>query len=130
MNLNRRNVLTGAASAALISPFGTAFAANGSVAREFQATRGSSRVGSQKISLTRSGDVVSVSLRTRLNVKVLGISLYRYELDSTETWEGLHPRRQTDQSENHQKGKSDIAFGWRKCGVYPLSLWRGSQYPA
>ena len=88
MNLNRREVLTGAASASLIMPFGAAFAANSSVSREFQATRGSSKVGSQKISLKRSGDVVSVSLRTRLNVKILGISLYRYELDSTETWEG------------------------------------------
>lgn len=77
-----------ATSAAMLAPIPTWAANNGSVTRSFQATRGSSNVGQQQITLTRSGDQVIIDLRTKLNVKLLGLSVYRYNLNSREIWEG------------------------------------------
>ena len=88
MTLSRRILLGGAASSALIVPFSAFAAQNGSATREFSASRGSSKAGSQKITLTRSGDIVTIDLQTRLKVRLLGIPVYRYNLNSRETWEG------------------------------------------
>lgn len=86
--MDRRFFLTGAASATAILPFGAAYAGNGTVTRIFSASRGSMNVGKQQITLTRRGDVVTIDLQTRLQAKILGISLYRYALNSREVWEG------------------------------------------
>ncbi len=87
MTLSRRTLLAGAAGTALNVPF-SAFAANGTATRKFSAARGSSDAGHQKISLTRSGDVVTIDLETRLKVRLLGIPVFRYSLNSREVWEG------------------------------------------
>lgn len=87
MNVSRRLVLGGAASTAFLFPLG-ALAANGTATRVFDVSRGSSKAGSQKITLTRSGDTVTVDLQTRLKVSLLGIPVWRYNLDSREIWEG------------------------------------------
>lgn len=86
--MNRRHFLAGTASSAVILSALPSFSANGTVSREFSATRGSFNVGRQKITLNRQGDVVTIDLQTRLQAKILGISIYKYSLDSREIWEG------------------------------------------
>jgi|GEM_PF-6520256 len=81
-------MVCGAAVAALAHPLSALGAQNGSVTREFKASRGTSNAGGQKITLTRSGDIVTIDLETRLKVRLLGIPVYRYSLNSRETWEG------------------------------------------
>lgn len=86
--MDRRLFLAGAVSSAAILSGTPSFSANGTVSREFSATRGSFNVGRQKITLNRQGDVVTIDLQTRLQAKILGISIYKYSLDSREIWEG------------------------------------------
>jgi len=90
MNLTRRTLLAGAAGTALNVPF-PAFGANGTASRKFSASRGASDAGHQKITLSRSGDVITIDLETRLKVRLLGIPVYRYSLNSREVWEGPQP---------------------------------------
>lgn len=69
-------------------PFAGLAASSGTATRKFTASRGSSSAGSQQITLTRSGDIVTVDLQTRLKVRLLGIPVFRYSLNSREIWEG------------------------------------------
>lgn len=88
MTLTRRTLIGGALSAPFVMPITAFGATNGSATREFAASRGSSDAGRQKITLSRSGDVVTIDLETRLRVKLLGIPVFRYSLNSREIWEG------------------------------------------
>lgn len=87
MNLTRRSLLGTAVCATALYPIQSFGAVNGTASRTFAASRGTSRAGHQKITLTRSGSVVTIDLETRLSVKLLGIPFYRYSLNSREIWE-------------------------------------------
>lgn len=88
MNIHRRQFLASSAGAAACVPFMGLVAEAKAASRAYVAYRGSSKVGRQQLDITRSGDTVSVSIATRLKVKLLGITVYRYDLDSREIWEG------------------------------------------
>jgi len=88
MDLTRRTLFATTLGAAATSAFPSWAANNGTASRSFKATRGSSSLGEQKITLSRSGDRVTIDLETKLNVKILGVSLYKYRLKSREVWEG------------------------------------------
>lgn len=81
--MDRRTLLAGG-SAALMLAGGPAEAA--AATRTFKAYLGSSRAGSQTISVERSGRDVVVTNRTDLVAKLLGIPVYRYTLNSREVW--------------------------------------------
>jgi len=156
MNLTRRTLLAGAAGTALNVPF-PAFGANGTASRKFSASRGASDAGHQKITLSRSGDVITIDLETRLKVRLLGIPVYRYSLNSREVWEGgvlqrrrerqyrlnlllynqsagsqylgFDPRGQADQSQDHQKRAGHFGSLERKRALHPLPFRRRAEDP-
>lgn len=105
MKISRRTVLGGTASSALLLPFSAFSAQNGTATREFKASRGSSNAGSQKITLTRNGDIVTVDLQTRLKVRLLGIPVYRYSLNSREIWEGGVLQRISGKTDDNGKNE-------------------------
>lgn len=86
--LTRRATLAGGlallSAPMLIRPLAAAQTAR----REFRVLRGDSDIGSQSVEVARDGARAEVRVRSRLEVKLLMITAYRYELDSTEVWEG------------------------------------------
>lgn len=88
MIMHRRRFLTSTAGAAAALPFLGLVAEAKSASRAYVAYRGSSNVGRQQLDIARSGDTVTVNISTRLRVKLLGVTVYRYDLDSSEVWEG------------------------------------------
>lgn len=88
MDLNRRDALLGAAALGLATPFLSLPAHAAQATRTFRAFLGSSKAGSQVISVARNGNAVTVSNQTDLVAKLLGIPVYRYKLNSTEVWSG------------------------------------------
>lgn len=101
------------AGATLCAP-SLSLAAATSATRSFKATRGASSVGAQQITLARSGDVVTIDLKTRLKVKILGITLYRYSLNSREVWEGGQVMRISGKTDDN--GKADFVEAERVAG--------------
>ncbi len=86
MSLSRRTTLFGAASLALAAalPAVPAFAAAGS--RRMDLYRADDRIGEKVITVRRNGNVVDVTTRTRIEVKLLGVTAYAYALDASERW--------------------------------------------
>lgn len=87
MKTSRRDFIVGA-TAAVSLPFMTLPAHAASATRRYRAFLGSSKAGSQVLSVTRNGNAVTVGNQTNLVAKLLGIPVYRYELTSTEVWSG------------------------------------------
>lgn len=85
MSILRRNVLLGAAAAALM-PVGLVAAVNG-VSRRYQVLRGGDRIGSQSVTVRRDGGHIEVEVAVEIRVRVLGITAYRYEMTNTEIWD-------------------------------------------
>lgn len=84
MTLHRRSFFqTGAAaSLALLVPV-PAFAAG---PRVFDLYRGRKKIGSQSLTVDRSGDQIKVAVSIDIDVRILGLPAYRYQLESRETW--------------------------------------------
>lgn len=85
MLLTRRSTLIGL-GAALSAPSVLRAAESG--ARKFAILRDGDDIGFQTNKVTRRGDVIVHECQARLQVKVLGITAYRYELDYVEEWKG------------------------------------------
>lgn len=83
--MNRREFIA-TTSAGAIVPFLSLPAGAASVSRRYRAYLGSSNAGTQTISVARQGGGISVTNRTELVAKLLGIPVYRYTLNSTEIW--------------------------------------------
>jgi hypothetical protein len=84
MMIGRRALLLAAGAAGLVQ----ALPAAASVGqRRFALYRGDSRIGTQTIAVRRAGEAVEVAVDVDIEVRVLGISAYRYTLQSDEIWQ-------------------------------------------
>lgn len=85
MQLTRRAILTGATAAGLALAY-PAGAATG--ARSMVLLRSGSRIGAKTVRVRRSGDEVAVETNIDIDVRLVGLPLYRYKLQSSEVWVG------------------------------------------
>jgi hypothetical protein len=83
--IDRRSLLIGLAAAVALPRAGFA---NGPRARRFDILRGDKGIGSQSLSVRRAGDETFADTTIEIAVKVLGITVYRYGLESREVWRG------------------------------------------
>lgn len=83
MFLTRRAALVGI-SGVIAAPYIVRAAASGE--RKFQVIRDGDDMGYQINKVSRSGDTIRHQCDVELKVKVLGVTLYRYELNYVEEW--------------------------------------------
>jgi hypothetical protein len=85
MRLTRRDAMFGGIAAATLAvlPVST-LAATGT--RRLELYRGSSRIGEKQVSVRRDGDTVTVTTDIAIAVRILGLTAYRYALESREVW--------------------------------------------
>ena len=82
---DRRGFLIGLGAAIVLPRMAWA---DGSGARRFDIVRDGSDIGVQILSVKRSGDETVAETGIQIAVKLLGITVYRYELESREVWRG------------------------------------------
>lgn len=81
--------LFAAAPAAISAAPGFAAPSEGApVTRRFRVLRGDDEIGTQTITVRRTGDETVAEVKIDIAVTVLGLTVYRYRLDSRETWRG------------------------------------------
>lgn len=85
VTLSRRGFTAGLVGASSL-PLMPAWANAGGASRTFGVFRGDTPIGTHKVSVRREGDQVIAGTDVKIAVKVLGITLYRYELDVQETY--------------------------------------------
>lgn len=83
MELTRRAITLGGVSAALMLAV-PASAAVGT--RQLELYRGDSRIGEQGLRVERNGPDVDVTVSIDIDVRVIGLPVYRYVLDARERW--------------------------------------------
>lgn len=100
MRTTRRSFVAGAVAACVMggSP---AFAASGT--RRFDIRRAETSIGDNRVSVSRNGAQVSVDIAVDIEVRALGLRVYRYSLASRELWEG--GQLMTLESESDDNGK-------------------------
>lgn len=81
--LERRSFLIGMGAAASLPSMAWAAAP---AARRFDILRGDSDIGTQTLSVRREGDETVADTKIEIAVKMLGITVYRYALESREVW--------------------------------------------
>lgn len=88
MSWTRRTFLrtTGAAALTAVSAPLPAFAATGP--RVFTLYRGDKKIGEQTLEVSRSGNQINVAVDIDIDVRILGLSAYTYQLSSREVWSG------------------------------------------
>lgn len=79
--LDRRTMIGGALAAAATAPVHASESR-----RLFDLYRGRSRIGEQEIRVIRRGNEVEVDIDCDIVVKMLGMSVYRYDIESREIW--------------------------------------------
>jgi hypothetical protein len=89
MRLTRRDAILGGAAAVTLAalPGFTLPAAAATGTRRLELYRGGSRIGEKEITVRRDGDTVTVTTGIAIAVRVLGLTAYRYTLESREIWE-------------------------------------------
>lgn len=85
-DMDRRGFLGGLGAAGVALGMAGPAAAR-TVTRSFDILRGTSRIGSQSLQVTRSGGTVSVAIDIDIAVRILGLPAYRYTLASRERWQ-------------------------------------------
>jgi Domain of unknown function (DUF6134) len=88
----------------------------------FDVIRNGKDIGDQTISFSRSGDRLTVRLKTDVKVKlpVIGMSVYAFRQDSIETWQG--GKLSALKSKTDDNGtQHDISLG--ATPLVPASLW-------
>lgn len=112
MALSRRTALFGL-SAALFLPCGPALASTGT--RRLELFRDRARIGEKSVSVARDGNRVDVETSIAIEVRLLGITAYRYSLSARESWVG--GQLQTLRAETNDNGTAHFARGERRGGV-------------
>jgi hypothetical protein len=70
-------------------------------ARTLLVTRNDKEIGTETISIERQAQRLVVSLAVHLQVKMLGMTVYRFDQDSAETWSGDRLERLTSQTSDN-----------------------------
>lgn len=83
-DISRRGFAFGGALCGLMLVAGPAPAASGR--RTLELFRGADRIGQQALSVRREGARVEVAIEIAIDVRVIGLPVYRYALDVRETW--------------------------------------------
>lgn len=112
LDLTRRAALIGAAAAAALGTL-PAHAATGT--RRLDLFRQDSRIGDKSVSVRRDGNRVEVETSIAIQVRLLGITAYRYTLQARETWVG--GQLQTLRAETNDNGTAHFARADRRGGV-------------
>ncbi len=86
MTLDRRNLLLGAGAVALGSALPRTAIASTSVERRFDILRKSSKLGTQRLRVSRAGDQLEVLVDIKIDVRLLGLPLYKYTMSNREVW--------------------------------------------
>lgn len=103
----------------------------------FRVYRGEGRLGSHRLTFTRSGDDLEVRVEIRLQVKFGPITVFRYEHDNTETWRdgrlvAIRTRTNDDGTDYEVDGEArDQEFAVRSSSgarsfpadIIPTSYW-------
>jgi hypothetical protein len=84
MSLNRRSVTLGLLCTPLLSTYAHARSAR----RTFSVVWKGDPIGTQSLSVTRSGSALDVAVDIDIAVKVLGVTAYSYKMQNRERWEG------------------------------------------
>jgi hypothetical protein len=112
MAFSRREVMAGAAALVLA---GTAPALASTGTRRLDLFRDGSRIGDKAVTVSRDGNRVEVQTRIAIEVKILGITAYRYGLNARESWVG--GQLQTLRAETNDNGTAHFARAERRGGV-------------
>lgn len=105
---------------------------------EFEAFRNGSSIGAHRLSFRTEGSTVKVDVSIRLKVDLAFITVYRYEHDSQESWDGgklvgLATRTNDDGKKTEVRAKADgdelkiegSGGGFSlPLGTYPTSYWK------
>ncbi len=112
MSISRRTTLFGAVSMALAAalPAVPALAAAGS--RRMDLYRADDRIGEKVLTVRRNGNVVDVTTRTRIDVRLLGVTVYAYSLDASERWSD--GRLVTLDARSNDNGSAEFARATRE----------------
>lgn len=86
IRLSRRALLVGGAAAMAPLATPTILRAAESGRRSFTIIREGDDIGSHVVDIRRSGDEISAAIDIEIQVKLLGITAYRYEMTARETW--------------------------------------------
>ncbi|MGM0585864.1 MAG: DUF6134 family protein, partial [Pseudomonadota bacterium] len=83
----RRAVLAGGLACLAAPMLARPLRAASRAERRFAVDRGGSEIGTQTTAVARDGARAEVTVTVRLAITLLGVTVYRYELDSREIWE-------------------------------------------
>ena len=115
-----KKLLTSALAALLLSPGAQAATVPASGHLSFSVVRKGSHIGTYKLGFTQSGKTLKVSIKTHVNVKMLLISVYHFNQQSTEIWQGGKLASLQTATDDNGK-KSHISIG--ASPLIPASLW-------
>lgn len=82
----RRGLMLGGAALMLPLAARAAVPANGRLA--FQITRNGDAIGTHVLDFSRQGELLTVTIKVRIAVKFGPITVFRYEMDGREQWQG------------------------------------------
>lgn len=85
--MNRRFLMTGAASLVVAAPFVRPAHAVERAFRKFRILRSGDDIGSHSLSATMDDNGFRIEIKIDIRVKILGITAYRYALLNSEQWE-------------------------------------------
>lgn len=86
MHIDRRTLLRSCAASIGVAALPATQAFASTSRRVFDLYRGRSRIGEQLITVRKEGATVSVDIDVDINVRIIGLSAYRYTLASREVW--------------------------------------------
>lgn len=126
-SLTRRALIAGLSSAPLLAALPRAWAAP-SPALEFDILRNNSRIGEHVIASEATGQGLEVAIDTDINVRVLGLSMYRYRHSSREQWQEHEesPRLTRLSSRTDDNGKPLTVQGEAVEGAFRIEGSEGS----
>ncbi len=85
-----------------------------SASRSFRIIRDGSDIGTHTLSATKGPNGFEIDITIRIAVKLLGITVYRYEMDNREVWSG--GKLQSIQSRVNDDGTDDFVTARRENG--------------
>ncbi|MEM6465733.1 MAG: DUF6134 family protein [Pseudomonadota bacterium] len=94
--------------------------------RSFDIYRGSAKIGTQDLTVSRSGSALRVDVDIDISVRILGVRVYRYTMSNQETWE--RGRLRTLKASCNDNGTQEFARAESATGGVQVegSAYRGT----